>query len=156
MVCFYLLTHAVELIVSQYQTTITINAMLTLTESQLTLSQIGQISVNVHDLERARDFYRDVLGMKYLYSLPTMAFFDCNGIRLMLSLPEKPEYDHPSSILYFKVPDIHAAYDTLHSLNVPIESKPVMVAQMKKHDLWMSFFRDTEQNLLALMSEVPK
>jgi methylmalonyl-CoA/ethylmalonyl-CoA epimerase len=70
--------------------------------------------VNVHDLERAAVFYKETLGMKHLFTgPPNMAFFDCGGIRLMLAIPERPEFDHPSSILYFKVPDIEHAHKVL-------------------------------------------
>src|SRR5947209_19739965 len=83
-------------------------------QSDVSLGRIGQISVNVHDLERATAFYKDVLGVKHLFSFPPkMAFFDCDGIRLMLAIPERPDLDHPSSILYFKVDDIEAACDAL-------------------------------------------
>lgn len=119
------------------------------------LSTIGQIAVNAHDLERAVDFYRDRLGMKHLFSVPAkMAFFDCDGLRLMLSLPEKPEFDHPSSILYFKVDNIQQAAQTLTDRGVRFEEPPVFVANMGAYDLWMAFFRDSENNHLALMSEV--
>ncbi len=119
------------------------------------LSTIGQIAVNAHDLERAVDFYRDQLGMKHLFSVPPkMAFFDCDGLRLMLSLPEKPEFDHPSSILYFKVNNIQQAAQTLADRGVQFEEPPVFVANMGAYDLWMAFFRDSENNHLALMSEV--
>jgi len=119
------------------------------------LSTIGQIAVNAHDLERATKFYRDSLGMKHLFSVPPqMAFFDCAGVRLMLSLPEKPEFDHPSSILYFKVDNIQQATQTLTDRGVQFEEQPVFVANMGSYDLWMAAFRDSENNLLALMSEV--
>lgn len=117
------------------------------------LSQIGQIALNVHDLERAIAFYRDKLGMKHLFTVPKMAFFECGGIRLMLGLPEKPEFDHPSSIIYFKVDDIQAAFGTLSSRGVSFEGEPHLVAKMPTYDLWMAFFRDSENNLFALMSE---
>lgn len=117
------------------------------------LSQIGQIALNVHDLERAVAFYRDKLGMKHLFTVPKMAFFECGGIRLMLGLPEKPEFDHPSSIIYFKVDDIQIAFRTLSSRGVSFEGDPHLVAKMPTHDLWMAFFRDSENNLFALMSE---
>ena len=119
------------------------------------LSTIGQIAVNAHDLERATNFYRDSLGMKHLFSVPPkMAFFDCDGLRLMLSLPEKPEFDHPSSVLYFKVENIQQASQTLHDRGVQFVEQPLLVANMGTYDLWMAFFRDSENNLLALMSEV--
>lgn len=117
------------------------------------LSQIGQIALNVHDLERAVAFYRDKLGIKHLFTVPKMAFFECGGIRLMLGLPEKPEFDHPSSIIYFKVDDIQIAFRTLSSRGVSFEGDPHLVAKMPTHDLWMAFFRDSENNLFALMSE---
>jgi len=122
----------------------------------LALTQIGQISVTIHDLARAVAFYRDTLGMKHLFSAGTMAFFDCGGIRLMLAIPEKPEFDHPSSILYFKVDDIEGAAETLSARGVTFEAKPHLVAKLPAHDLWLGFFRDSENNLLALMCEKPR
>lgn len=119
------------------------------------LSAIGQIAVNAHDLDRAVGFYRDKLGMKHLFTVPPkMAFFDCAGIRLMLSLPEKPEFDHPSSIIYFKVADIQQATNTLTERGVQFEEQPLFVANMGSYDLWIAAFRDSENNLLAMMSEV--
>lgn len=121
------------------------------------LSTIGQISVNAHNLERATNFYRDSLGMKHLFSVPPkMAFFDCAGVRLMLSLPEKPEFDHPSSVLYFKVENIQQAAQTLSDRGVQFVEQPLLVANMGTYDLWMAFFRDSENNFLALMSEVDR
>ena len=75
------------------------------------ISRLGQIQVRAHDVERATAFYRDVLGLKFLFKAPpSLAFFDCGGVRLMIDRPEKPEFDHASSILYFAVPDIQAAH----------------------------------------------
>jgi catechol 2,3-dioxygenase-like lactoylglutathione lyase family enzyme len=120
------------------------------------LPQISQISVTAHDLERATAFYRDTLGLRHLFSVPKMAFFDCGGIRLMLAIPEKPEFDHPSSILYYRVPDIHRACEILKARSVRFEREPFLVAPMPAYDLWMAFFRDSEGNLLSLMAELPK
>ena len=126
-------------------------------ESQVSLSQIGQISVNVHDLARAAVFYKDTLGMKHLFTVPPkMAFFDAGGIRLMLAIPERPDLDHPSSILYFKVANIENAHEALESRGVHFETKPMLVAPMADHDLWLAEFRDSENNVLALMCEKPK
>src|SRR5436309_3305485 len=122
----------------------------------VSLSQIGQISIIVKDVARATAFYRDVLGMRFLFEYPGLAFFDCSGVRIMLSKAEKPEFDHPSSILYFRVPDIQAAYATLRERKVVLEDEPHIIAHMPDHDLWMCFFRDPDHNVLALMSEVPK
>ena len=119
------------------------------------LSAIGQIAINAHDINRAIDFYRDKLGMKFLFTAPPgLAFFDCDGIRLMLSLPAKPEFDHPSSIIYFNVDDIQLAYETLSERGVEFEEKPAFVANMGAYDLWIAAFRDSEDNLLAMMSNV--
>ena len=119
------------------------------------ISRIGQIAINAHDVERAATFYQDALGLKLLFKAgPGLAFFDCGGVRLMLTLPEKPEFDHPSSILYFNVPDIQAAYAKMKENAVKFEDEPHLLAKMPDHDLWMTFFRDSEGNLMGLMSEV--
>ncbi len=119
------------------------------------LSQIGQIAVNAHDIDRAVEFYRETLGMKHLFTIPKMAFFDCNGINLMLATPEKPEFDHPSSIIYFNVENIQEVFQILSGRGVKFEEGPQLVARMDSYDLWMAFFRDPENNLLALMSKSP-
>jgi methylmalonyl-CoA/ethylmalonyl-CoA epimerase len=121
------------------------------------ITHLGQIAINAKDVERAAAFYHDVLGLKLLFKAPPgLAFFDCGGVRLMLSGASKPEFDHPSSVLYFAVPDIQAAYGKLKADGVGFEDEPHMIAKMPTHDLWMTFFRDSEGNLLALMSEVAR
>jgi methylmalonyl-CoA/ethylmalonyl-CoA epimerase len=121
------------------------------------ISRVGQIAINAHDVERAAAFYQDALGLKLLFKAPPgLAFFDCGGVRLMLSRPEKPEFDHPSSILYFTVPDIQAAYVRMKESGVKFEDEPHLLARMPDHDLWMTFFRDSEENLMGLMSEVKR
>ena len=123
-------------------------------QRNISLSEIGQISVNVHDFDRAVAFYKDTLGIKHLFTVPgRMAFFDCGSVRLMLAIPERPDLDHPSSILYFKVPDIEQAHEGLVSRKVHFETKPMLVAPMATHDLWLAEFRDSENNVLALMCE---
>jgi methylmalonyl-CoA/ethylmalonyl-CoA epimerase len=118
------------------------------------LEGVGQIAVTVRDLARATAFYRDVLGLRHLLEIPDAAFFDCGGVRLMLSRPEREELDHPASILYYRVADIRAAHGALAGRGVAFEDEPHLVARMPDHELWMTFFRDSEGNLLALMSEV--
>lgn len=122
----------------------------------ISLSRIGQIHVNAHDLDRAAAFYRDALGMRELFRVPRMAFFDCGGVRLMLGIPERPEFDHPSSVLYFDVADIEAAHRALEQRGVRFETAPHFVAPLGAKDLWMAFFRDSEGNLMALQSEVAR
>ena len=119
------------------------------------LTQIGQISVTVHDIERAVAFYRDMLGMKHLFSSGQMAFFECGAVRLMLALPEKPEFDHPSSILYYKVADVVATHAELSARGVTFRDEPHVVHRAPTYELWMTFFNDTEGNTFALMAEKP-
>ena len=124
------------------------------TPSRIGLGPIGQIAVNAHDIPRATRFYRDALGMRLLFEVPPkMAFFDAGGVRLMLSLPETAAYDHPGSILYFKVDDIVQTHAALSQRGVPFATEPHLVARMPDHELWMTFFTDSERNTLALMSE---
>lgn len=117
------------------------------------LTRVGQIAINVHDLARAVRFYRDTLGMRLLFEVPGMAFFDCGGVRLLLGPPSGPEYDHPASIVYYRVDHIRAARDVLEARGVRFTSAPHRVTRMPDHDLWMGFFPDSEGNVLALMSE---
>jgi methylmalonyl-CoA/ethylmalonyl-CoA epimerase len=113
--------------------------------------------MTVRNFDRAVAFYKDILGLTHLFSVPNrMAFFDCSGIRLMLAVPERPELDYPNSILYFKVQDIEQTYETLVKHDVHFETKPMLVAPMATHDLWLAEFRDSENNVLALMCEKPK
>jgi methylmalonyl-CoA/ethylmalonyl-CoA epimerase len=122
-----------------------------------TISVIGQIGINIKNLERATAFYRDALGLKFLFSVPpNMAFFDCGGVRLLLDIAEDKQYDHPSSVIYFKVADIHDSFAKLERSNVEIVNKPHKIASMPDHDLWMGFFKDSEGNTLSLMSEVKR
>ena len=122
-----------------------------------TLSQIGQIFVNVKDLDRAIAFYRDMLGMRFLFTAPPgMAFFECGDIRIMLGRADRPEIDHPASIIYYKVDDIDKVYEVFNARGVEFIVKPHLVAPMPTYDLWLADFKDSEGNILALMSEVPK
>ena len=126
------------------------------TPSPLQLSQIGQIALPVRDLSRAVRFYRETLGMKFLFEAPpALAFFDCGGIRLMLDRPETAKFERHSSILYFRVADIHDGYAQLRERDVRMEDEPHLIHRFPDHELWMCFFYDTEDNMLALMSEMP-
>lgn len=117
---------------------------------------IGQIAIVVHDVPRATAFYRDTLGLRFLFDAPNLAFFDCGGVRLMLSTPSSPEFDHPGSIVYYKVADIDRAYHVLAERGVAFDQKPHVVAKLEAHDLWLAFFRDPDKNMLALMCERPR
>src|SRR5713101_8456644 len=122
----------------------------------LGIKNIGQISIVVHDLQRATAFYRDTLGLPLLFTAGNLAFFDCGGVRLMLGPAETPELDHPSSILYFRVSDLTTAHQRLVDMGVQIVAPPRLIAPMPTYDLWMAAFRDSEGNILELMSEVPR
>ena len=125
--------------------------------NKISLGPIGQIWVNAHDLARAEAFYKDTLELKHLFTVPgRMSFFDCDGIRLMVAIAERPDLAHASSILYFKVQNIEEAHQLLESRGVHFETKPMLVAPMATHDLWLAEFRDSENNVLALMCEKSK
>src|SRR5438445_3685943 len=126
------------------------------TPVSLGIKNIGQISIIVHNLPRATAFYCDTLGLPLLFTAPNLAFFDCGGVRLMLGPAETPELDHPSSSLYFRVLDLNAAHQRLVDAGVQIVAPPRLIAPMPRYDLWMSAFRDSEGNILELMSEVPR
>src|SRR4030088_64890 len=117
---------------------------MTKASEEVRLTSIGQISVNIHDLKRATAFYRDTLGMKFLFEAGNMSFFDCGGVRLMLAEPERPEFDHQGSFIYYRVADIQRSYEILMSRGVNFDEKPNLVARLADHDLWMAFFRDPD------------
>lgn len=119
-----------------------------------TLDRIGQIAVPVTDVERATAFYRDTLGMRFLFAAPPgLAFFDLSGVRLMLDGPASAQAGN-SSVLYYQVADLPSAFATLSERGVRFEREPHLVAKLPDHELWMAFLRDPDGNLLALMSEV--
>lgn len=117
------------------------------------LERIGQIAITVVNLARAKDFYQNILGMKFLFDAGQLAFFQCGDIRLMLSTPEKSE-PRGGTILYYKVDDIHATHAALKTQDVEFVQEPHLIAKMPDHDLWMAFFKDTEGNTLGIMCEV--
>jgi methylmalonyl-CoA/ethylmalonyl-CoA epimerase len=122
----------------------------------MNLSHIEQIAIPVRELARATAFYRDTLGMKLLFEVPpTLAFFDCDGIRLALSTSSDPMYDPPGSIVYYRVADIEAAHLDLEGGGVEFLQGPHKIAELGDVEIWMAFFEDTEGNTLAITSEKP-
>ncbi|MCY4475728.1 MAG: VOC family protein [Chloroflexi bacterium] len=116
---------------------------------------IGQISISVTDVDRAVDFYRDILGINFLFQVPgdnPMAFFDCSGTRLYINQPENPERAG-NSVIYFQVDSAREAAEDLMERGVAIESDPHIIHQTDNYTLWMAFFRDPDGNLMAVMSE---
>ena len=125
--------------------------------TQFGLSAIGQIFVRARNLDRAVHFYRETLGMPVLFQAPPqMAFFKCGDVSLMLGVPEQPELDHPASVIYYLVPDIEGAHATLRGRGVEFAVEPHLVYRAPDHDLWLAEFRDSEGNVLALMSRKPR
>jgi catechol 2,3-dioxygenase-like lactoylglutathione lyase family enzyme len=120
------------------------------------IETIGQISIGVTDIDRSVTFYRDTLGLPLLFQAdPGMAFLDCAGIRLMLTLPLGHERDHHTSVIYYRVPNIHAAVRSMKDNGVEMEREPQLTARMEDHELWIAFLRDPDSNLVALMAEEP-
>jgi methylmalonyl-CoA/ethylmalonyl-CoA epimerase len=120
------------------------------------LSEIGQIAVRATDLPRAVAFYRDVLGLSFLFQAPPgLAFFKCGTVQLMLSGAETPEFDHAASVLYFNVAEIDAAFQALKARGVTFRDQPHQIYQTGGKALWMTFFNDSEGNVFALMSWKP-
>ena len=112
--------------------------------------------MTVSDVEQATAFYRNQLGLKYLFSAPpALSFFDCDGLRLMLNAPEGDSPASENSVLYFRVPDIHQAHEVLQEPGVIFDDSPHLIARMSDHELWMAFFRDPDKNLLGIMAELP-
>jgi methylmalonyl-CoA/ethylmalonyl-CoA epimerase len=118
------------------------------------VSSLGQIAIPTKDVPRAVAFYRDALGLDFLFEAGPLAFLMCGDVRIMLSPPESPELDRRSSVLYFRVDDIDAARAELVERGVPFDDEPHLIARMPDHELWMTFFRDPDGNLHGLMSEV--
>jgi methylmalonyl-CoA/ethylmalonyl-CoA epimerase len=118
------------------------------------IQSIGQISIRTHDIDAAVAFYRDTLGLEHLFDAGPLAFLMCGDVRLMLAVPENPQFDHPSSTIYFRVDDLQAAYDELGGRGVRFDDEPHLIAELEDHDLWMAFFRDPDGNQHALMAEI--
>lgn len=119
------------------------------------VSAIGQIAINCQDVERATAFYRDVLGLPFLFGFPGLSFFRCGEVRVMLSKPSSPELDHATSPIYFRVDGLEEKLAAMQRAGAHIEREAQMTHGDARHELWIGWFRDTENNLLALMEERP-
>ena len=119
------------------------------------LGEIGQIAITVSDVTKATAFYRDVLGLKFLFNAgPNLAFLSAGGVRLMLTTPQGAGEVGKNSILYFKVPDLVAAYAGVVARGASTERAPQLAAKLPDHELWLAFVRDPDGNLVGMMSEV--
>jgi methylmalonyl-CoA/ethylmalonyl-CoA epimerase len=117
------------------------------------LGPLAQVAVTFHDVPRAVAWYRDVLGLPLMFETNGMAFFAMGDVRLMMTAPEKPEYDHPASVLYFKTAKIDEAYAALQAGGATCEDAPHLVARMGTTEIWMFFVRDPEQHLIGITEE---
>jgi methylmalonyl-CoA/ethylmalonyl-CoA epimerase len=119
------------------------------------LNAISQAALTVDDLDRAVAFYRDTLGLKLLFRVPNMAFFECGSMRLLLGSRAVAGSAPAGAILYFRVEDIDAAHKTLTGRGVKFPEAPHIVARMANREVWLAAFRDSEDNLFHLICEKP-
>ena len=124
-----------------------------MTNDTFGLATIGQVMVPVRDAERATAFYRDALGMRFLFAFPHMAFFDADGVRLYLAEPEAADFRGRATI-YFRVADIHAAVAALEARGVAFGERPRVIHRDGSVQLWMCFTKDPDDNNIGLMCEV--
>jgi catechol 2,3-dioxygenase-like lactoylglutathione lyase family enzyme len=120
------------------------------------LGAIGQIHVSVTDMDRSIEFYRDVLGIPFLFRVPEqpMAFFDCGDVRLYLGVPESPEF-RSNPLVYFRVEDADEAYRVLRARGVGFRGEPHVVHRTESSELRMVFFDDPDGNHLVVMADTP-
>ena len=124
--------------------------------ASIKLSAIRQIAITVSDVDAALGFYQHSLGLHLLFRAgPNLAFLDANGVRLMLSTPQGAGAVGANSILYFKAPDIEHVHAELLARGAAEQRPPQLAAKMPDHELWTSFLRDPDGNLVGLMDEKP-
>lgn len=125
-------------------------------DEKVKIDCIGQIAIAISDIEKSVAFYQNVLGLTLLFKVePNLAFFEVNGIRLMLTTLQGSSADHKTSVIYYKVGNIHKTFDLLALSNTEIERPPQLAATMPEHQLWIGFIRDPDKNLIGLMAELP-
>ena len=122
----------------------------------LNLSHIGQVALNVRDVDRAEKFFGETMGFRKLFRFGDLSFFDCAGVRLLLEKANSEDEAKKSSVLYFRCADIALAVRELKSRGVRFQSPPHLIAKMDDHDLFMAFFTDPDGHIFALMQEAPK
>ena len=119
------------------------------------LGSLMQINMPVKEIEPAVAFYRDTLGLPFLFQAGNLAFFDCDGVRLLVDVAESEEFAHPGSVLYFRVDDITAEYESMKARGVQFVAEPHRIHSDGNVELWMAFFSDGQWNTHAIASEVP-
>jgi methylmalonyl-CoA/ethylmalonyl-CoA epimerase len=126
-----------------------------MTDSSTGLGEIAQIALAVADEARATEFYRDTLGLRHLFTVPGMAFFDCGGVRLLLGRPEEGQAGSRGAVLYHRVGNIKGTFDLLRARGVEFQGEPHVAHRTPEYELWLAFFNDPDGNTIALMSETP-
>jgi len=125
----------------------------------INLGPVGQIHLLVNDIQAAVRFYRDDLGIPFLFDVPPqkMAFFDCGGVRLFLGEPEANSELEPGagSVIYFRVDSCRKAHADMAARGVKFDHEPHIITRMGGIELWMAFFKDPSGNVLSIMSEEP-
>jgi len=119
------------------------------------ITRVNQVALSVHDMDRAVDFYRDVVGLHFLFRAPNVAFFGLAGLRLMLAQAEPPNLQPCGTVLYFEVGDLDASYADISGRGAQSLQAPHRVARLGENELWMAFFRDPDGNVFALSAERP-
>lgn len=126
-----------------------------MSDSNTNLGEIAQIALTVGDEARATEFYRDTLGMRHLFTVPGMAFFDCGGVRLLLGRAQEGQEASRGAVLYHRVDNIEATFELLTGRGVEFKGAPHVAHRTADHELRLAFFNDPDGNTLALMSETP-
>ena len=131
--------------------------MSTIKTKKFQIQGVGQIAISVQKFEEAVTFYRDVLELPMIFrnEKPPMVFFECNGVRLMVAVPTSEEHNHSSSVIYYRIDDIHAAHQALLDKGISFDQNPHSVGKTQTHDVWMAFFRDPDKNVLAIVQDIP-
>jgi len=125
--------------------------------SAVSLSRIKQIALPVNDVEQAKKFYKDVLGMQHLFDAPpALSFFDCSGVRLMLAGPTAQGKDgnRQHAVLFYDVSDIRKTYASIKAAGAPSHAEPHIIARMNGREVWIAELGDGHGNFVSLMSEV--
>lgn len=120
------------------------------------IESIGQVAIAVSDIQQSLDFYKNTLGLNLLFEAPpNLAFFECGGVRIMLTTLQGEKSDHHTSVIYYKVKDLEHSVSELKSKGVAFIREPQLTAKMPDHELWQGFIRDPDDNLIGIMAELP-
>lgn len=114
-----------------------------------------QVAQHAEDLDRAARFYEQLLGAPPVarFDPPGLLFFNLGRTRLLL------ETSAPSALLYLRVEDVRTRTEELRAVGVPVETEPHTIFHHEDDSLgpagsdeWQAFIRDSEGNLVALVS----